>query len=183
MAYENIVWLKDEGVQTDKINKMLGNDQYLYDYLMNGPRGIIAWKSRTSDCSAVASLTPVTISGMSFNFTAEADRLYKVSYSYRSVDSTGSSFSSLAIAPYIDEVSYVGSFTFDYTASFNNDPGYGASGIVGGLLAGTHSFALKANLTYAGGTAVRPVIKANSAYPFNVWIEDVGTSIGKLQVS
>ncbi len=80
---DDIVWGENNTLDIDRLNKMAQNDRYLYEKLVNAPRGVIAWEDRTTDFSISSASGGSTI--FTFDATADLNRKLRLTLTYNSL--------------------------------------------------------------------------------------------------
>lgn len=152
----------------ENLNQMTQNDAYNYERLYTAPRGVLAWKKRTTNVTSAQSVNGATAS-LSLAFTCEGDRQLRIGFSCRSIN-TNVIPQTMTLALYIDTTKIGNVVYYQTTGSMDFQGQFLELWLPDALEPGAHT--LNMFCTNEGGATY--VIAGGATYPINMWVEDCG---------
>lgn len=168
---------QDYPLDKDSLNRLSLNDKFLYDNIyIESPRGVVLWKKKTSNISLVSSTgtNPTSMSGLSFDWTPEPNRVYQAHFTFRSIltDGSGSGDQRLVVAIYLNNSSQNGYITW-WLASSLRHGGHHVQAIIPNPASVESIIDIKYEMVNNSGPNI--TLEAGATYPAQFWIEDIGS--------
>lgn len=167
---------QDYPLDKDSLNRLSLNDDFLYQKIcVESPRGIVLWKSKTSNTTLTpVGTAPTTISGFEFLWTPEANRVYKACFSfpYLTTASSPSGTGKYVIAIYLENESQNGYVSW-YISENQTRAGFFLEAIIDGPQSVEQTISVK----YETVSVLQNItLIGSSTAPTQFWVEDIGVS-------
>jgi hypothetical protein len=177
-VFNYIDWVARKPITASDLSQMSENDQYLKDYTLSLPQGILGWTEKDTD-RAMGSATVgtwYTMADFSVTVDVPEDRMIKAIYVCKSVNG-GSSAGVKGLGARIRHTNPDTTFgRIDVTVEQMYRRACPPVIHVGTLTAGTHTFTVE-HVVYSAVNTGGILFEATTAGPHQLFIEDIGAFV------
>lgn len=173
--FTTVQWEPKTPLSYDRFSSMMENDTYLKDLIEPAPRGVKAWKQSTSTHAVTSVVNDYQVpNSLTFSFTADADRMYRITY--HCVDVLG--VNGVALTSIIIKVDgTIVQQTRTTTEAGYHRPMPRCIAVVTGLSAGSRTVSVEA-AKVQGESSASSILNAYSNSPMYLLVEDIGAYVG-----